>query len=159
LFFMAAAATSNVKQKVVLFCLGPLLLMLSSHVAMPERFKHGLVPGEFLLRHADRIRPDTTLVSDNYLMSAVCWFYRRSDVSLLGKAGELDYGVSRAPEKNRLFTLDQFRELVAQPSRRITLITLEKRYRHDKLQLPQPAFVDSDRGFVFAQFYEGSNKK
>jgi 4-amino-4-deoxy-L-arabinose transferase len=158
-FFVAAAATSDVKQKLVLFCLGPLLLMLSSHVAMPDRFKDGLVPGEFLLRHADRISPDTTLVSDNYLVSAVCWFYKRNDVCLLGKPGELDYGVSRAPEKNRLFTIDQFRELVAQPSRRITLITLEKRYTHDKPQLPQPAFVDSDRGFVFAQFYEDPKKK
>ena len=126
---------------------------------MPDRFKDGLVPGEFLLRHAHRISPDTTLVSDNYLVSAVCWFYKRSDVCLLGKPGELDYGVSRAPEKNRLLTLDQFRELVAQPSRRITLITLEKRYRHDKPQLPQPGFVDSGHGFVFVQFYECSNKK
>ena len=158
-FFMAGAATSNVKQKLVLFCLGPLLLMLSSPVAMPDRFKDGLFPGDFLLRHADRISPDTTLVSDNYLVSAVCWFYKRSDVYLLGKPGELDYGVSRAPEKNRLLTLDQFRELVAQPSRRITLITLEKRYRHDKPQLPQPGFVDSGHGFVFVQFYECSNKK
>ena len=158
-FFMVAAATSDVKQKLVLFCLGPLLLMLISHVAMPDRFKDDLVPGEFLLRHTDRISPDTTLVSDNYLVSAVCWFYKRSDVCLLGKPGELDYGVSRAPEKNRLFSLDQFRELVSQPSRRITLITREKRYRDDKLQLPQPAFVDSDRGFVFAQFYDDPQEK
>ena len=158
-FFGVAAATSDVKQKIVLFCLGPLLLMLSSHFAMPDRFKDAVVPGEFLLRHADRISPDTTLVSDNYLVSAVCWFYKRSDVCLLGRPGELGYGVSRAPEKNRLFTIDQFRELVAQPARRITLITIEKRYRHDKPQLPQPAFVDSDRGFVFAQFYEDPEKK
>jgi 4-amino-4-deoxy-L-arabinose transferase len=157
--FVAAAATSCVKQKLVLFCLGPLLLMLSSHVAMPDRFKDGLVPGEFLLRHADRISPYTTLVSDNYLVSAVCWFYKRSDVYLLGKSGELDYGVSRAPEKHRLFTIDRFRELVAQPFRRVTLITTEKRYRHDKPQLPQPAFVDSNCGFVFAQFHEDSKKK
>ena len=157
-FFVAAAATSDVKQKIVLFCLGPLLLMLSSHVTMPDRFKDDLVPGEFLLRHADRISPDTILVSDNYLVSAVCWFYKRSDVRLLGKPGELDYGVSHAPEKNRLFTLDQFRELVAQPSRRIMLVTLEKRYTHDKPQLPQPAFVDRDCGFVFAQFYDDSKQ-
>jgi len=157
-FLVTAAATSDVKQKLVLFCLGPLLLMLSAPVAMPDRFKDGSAPGEFLLRHADRISPDTTLVSDNYLVSPVCWFYKRSDVCLLGTPGELDYGVSRAPEKNRLFTLNQFREMVAQPSRRITLITVEKRYRHNKDQLPQPAFVDSDRGFVFAQFYEDNKK-
>jgi 4-amino-4-deoxy-L-arabinose transferase and related glycosyltransferases of PMT family len=159
LFFVAAAAVSDIKQKLVLFCLGPLLLMLSAPVAMPDRFKDGLVPGEFLRRHADRIIPNTTLVSDNYLVSAVCWFYKRSDVCLLGKPGELDYGVSRAPEKNRLFTIDQFRALVAQPSRRITLITTEKRYQRYNLQLPPPAFLDSDRGLVFAQFYEDANKK
>ncbi|WAC08139.1 MAG: phospholipid carrier-dependent glycosyltransferase [Thermodesulfobacteriota bacterium] len=152
-FLVSAAETSGVKQKLIWFCFGPLLLMLSSEAAMPERFKYGLVPGEFLLRHANRISPDTTLVSDNYLVSQVCWFYKRSDVCLLDTPGELEYGISRAPEKNRLFTLDQFRELVAKPSRRITLIILEKRFRHMD-QLPQPAFMDRDRGFVFAQFYE-----
>lgn len=156
-FFVAGIVTSDVKRKLVLFCLGPLLLMLSVPVAMPDRFKDGLFPGEFLLRHAGRISPETTLVADNYLVSGVCWFYKRSDVRLLGKAGELKYGVSCAPEKNRLVTINQLRDLIAQPSRRITLITNKKRYNHAMSQLPQPDFVDSDRGFVFAQFYGDSN--
>jgi 4-amino-4-deoxy-L-arabinose transferase len=154
LFSGVAVIASGFKQKMAWLCLGPLLFMFSSQFAMPDRYKNAHTPGEFLLRHADRIRPDTTLVSDNYLVSAVCWFYKRSDVCLLGNPGELKYGVSRAPEKNRLITLERFRELVAQPSRRITLITSNKRYEKYKLQIPKPAFLVSDSGLVFAQFYE-----
>jgi len=158
-FFVAAGVTSDIKQKLVLFCLGPLLFMFCPHFAMPDRFKAGIAPGEFLLRHIDRIKPSTTLVSDNYLVSAVCWFYRRSDVCLLDKAGELKYGISLESSKNRLFTIDQFQKLVSQPSGCITLITENKRYVEYKHLLPKPAFLDSDYDFVFAQFYEDPKKK
>ena len=158
LFFVVAAATSDFKQKLVLLCLGPLLLMLSLHFTLPDRFKAGIAPGEFLLRYVDRIQQNTTLISDNYLVSAVCWFYKRNDVCLLGKAGELKYGVSYKDSRNRLFTIDQFRKLVAQPSGCATLITENKRYTKYKHLLPRPAFIDSDYGFVFAQFSEDCKK-
>jgi hypothetical protein len=67
--------------------------MFCAQFVVPNQLKDGKAPGEFLRQNRHRVRPDTTLVSDNYLASAVCWCYKRRDVFLLGRSGELAYGL------------------------------------------------------------------
>lgn len=96
--------------------------------------------------------------SSNYLTSAVCWRYKRSDVFILGRSGELTYGLGYNDSKQRLLDIEQFRELITKVSYkgRITLITSTKRYREYKQLLPKPIFEDIDFGFVFAEFATGN---
>ena len=89
-------------------------------------------------------------------LRAVCWFYKRCDVYLLGRVGELDYGLGYNDSKHRMLNLAQFRTLISKNhgSGPVTLIAGAKNYQDWKQNLPEPRIEDSsgDNGFVFAQY-------
>ena len=146
--------TVNYREKLILYCLVPALFMFSAHFIMPDQFKAGAAPGRFLLRHSDMVHPDTILVSDNYLVDSVCWFYRRDDVYLIMKGGELGYGLSYNDSKQRLLTFDQFKKLINKYSgmNHVILIMSAERYEEYRHLMPKPALEDINCGFVFARF-------
>jgi len=154
LFLLCASRAANFRKKLAYFAIGPTVFMFCAQFVMPNQFKDGKAPGEFLRHNWHRVCPDATLVSDNYLASAVCWCYRRSDVFILGRSGELTYGLGYDDSKQRLLDIERFRELITKGSgkRCITLITSTKRYAEYGRLLPKPVFEDVDRGFVFAEF-------
>ena len=149
-----AREATDLPTKLVLWCLGPVLLMFSSHFVMPKRFAHGKTPDEFLLHSQRRVHPDTVLVSDNYLMPAVCWLYKRTDVFVIDRGGEFAYGLGYDDSKHRQISVDQFEDMVDTNSGTglIALITSTKRYAEYKKLLPTPVFEDIEQGFVFAEF-------
>ena len=160
-FLVLALKSSDSRRKLVLYCAAPLLFMFTAHFLLPDKVKEKIAPGEFLLHHADRIRPDTTIVSDKYRVSAVCWCYKRNDVYLLGEGGELSYGLNYPEARHRLLTLDQFRDLITKKSWNgcVTLITSKSRYLEYQHLLPKPVFADMDGYFVFAQFTNHDERK
>lgn len=153
-----ARETARLPSKLVLWCLGPVLLMFSSHFVLPNRFAYGKTPEELLLRSESRIRPDTVLVSDNYLTPAVCWYYKRTDVFVVDRGGEFSYGLGYDDSKHRLLTVDQFAEMTNAGSGTgpIVLVTSTKRYVEYKKLLPTPVFEDVNQGFAFAEFAAGN---
>ena len=157
LLLLHAREAENLQKKLALWYLGPVLLMFGSHFAWPNRFVSEKTPNEFLLHNASRIHPDTVLVSDNYLTPAVCWCYKRTDVLLIDRSGELTYGLGYDDSKRRLLDIDQFKKLVNNSSMKggIALITSTKRYTEYRPLLPKPVFEDMDSGFVFAEFVAG----
>ncbi len=154
LLLILARDATRLQRKLVLWCLGPVLLMFNLHFAVPDRFLYGKSPNEFLLRNASRVHPDTVLVSDNYLTPAVCWCYKRTDVFLVGRGGELTYGLRYDDSRQRLLDIDQFEKLIETSTGKecIALVTRTKWYAEYRRQLPKPVFEDIDRGFVFAEF-------
>ena len=154
LFLLCAGRAANFQKKLAYFAIGPAVFMFCAQFVMPNQFKDGKAPGEFLRQNWHRVRPDTTLVSDNYLASAVCWSYKRSDVFPLGRGGELAYGLGYDDSKQRLLDIERFRELIAKGSGkgRITLIIRTRLYAEYGGQLPKPVFEDVGHGFVFAEF-------
>jgi 4-amino-4-deoxy-L-arabinose transferase len=85
---------------------------------------------------------------------AVCWFYKRCDVYLLNKGGELGYGLSYDDSKNRRLSISQFRDLVGTTSGKGNVILIMKTGKfseYDSL-IPKPSFKDMDACFGFAQF-------
>jgi 4-amino-4-deoxy-L-arabinose transferase len=157
LLLLHARDTENLQRKLILWYLGPVLLMFGSHFAWPNRFVSHKTPNEFLLHNASRIHPDTVLVSDNYLTPAVCWCYKRTDVLLIDRGGELTYGLGYDDSKLRLLDIDQFKKLIDNSSMKggIALITSTKRYTEYRQLLPKPVFEYIDSGFVFAEFVAG----
>jgi 4-amino-4-deoxy-L-arabinose transferase len=157
LLLLHARDTENIQRKLILWYLGPVLLMFGSHFVWPNRFICKKTPNEFLLHNAIRIHPDTVLVSDNYLTPTVCWCYKRTDVLLIDRSGELTYGLGYDDSKQRLLDIDQFKKLIDNSSRKgdIALITSRKRYREYRQLLPKPIFEDMNSGFVFAEFVAG----
>jgi 4-amino-4-deoxy-L-arabinose transferase len=158
LLLLHASDAENLQRKLALWYLGPVLLMFSSHFAIPERFLYNKTPDEFLLRNQHRIHPDTELVSDNYLTPAVCFCYKRSDVLIVDRGGEFTYGLGYDDSKRRQLDVDEFGSRVsgldpqaANDETRV-LITSMKRYAEYRKKLPKPIFEDIDRNFVFAEF-------
>jgi len=157
LLIQAGRATSYTR-KYAFSCLAPLLLMFSGQFAAPDRLMEKKSPTEFLERHKDKITQNTLLVSDNYLVSAICWSYERTDVSVLGRTGELAYGLGYDDSKHRLLDIDQFKELIRKSAGNecIALFTSPKRYAEYRQLLPEPVLEDLDGGFVFAEFGSGN---
>ena len=154
LFLLHAHDEENIQRKLALWYLGPVLLLFASHFTWPNRFISDDTPEEFLLQNTNRVHPDTVLVSDNYLTPSVCWCYKRTDVLLIDRGGELTYGLGYHDSKQRLIGLDQFKQLIEDSSRKgcLTLITSKKRYIEYKQHLPRPNFEDMGSDFVFAEF-------
>lgn len=150
---LSSLKANGARKKIALYAAAPLIFLFSAHFAIPTQPRSGKAPGDFLLRHADRIRPDSTIVSDRKLVRAVCWFYKRSDVFLYVKSGELAYGLSYPDSKHRLLSADQFKHLVAKGAKgRIVLIAKTTHFRKFRNLIPEPIYLDTDSGFTFAQF-------
>jgi len=156
LLFYAGRAL-DFRKKLAFFAIGPTVLMFFGHFAMPNQVEGVKSPGEFLRQNQYRVNPATVLVSDNDLVSSVCWCYKRNDVFLIRATGEITYGLEYDDSKHRLLDVDLFKELVRKSSGKgsIVLILNTKRYAEYSPLLPEPVFEDVNRGFVFAE-YTGS---
>jgi 4-amino-4-deoxy-L-arabinose transferase len=154
LLLLLARDEENFQRKLILWYLGPLFLMFFSHFVWPNRFIYKKAPNEFLMDNANRIHPDTVLVSDNYLTPSVCWCYKRTDVLLIDRGGELTYGLSCNDSKQRQLDINEFKKLIDgnSGSGRVALITSTKRYSQYKQLLPKPIFENINSGFVFLEF-------
>jgi 4-amino-4-deoxy-L-arabinose transferase len=149
-----ARRQTDARRRLVLCCLAPVPVFFCIAFAVPEKLKAGAMPGNFLVRNAATIHPDTVLVSDDSLAPALGWFYRRDDVYLLGKAGEFEYGLSYDDAKRRWIPGDAFAEFLARHSRPnpVVLILRNNRYDAYRPKLPKPAREIRENGFVLAEF-------
>lgn len=155
LLVLAAKATRH-SAKLMLCAASPALCLAIAPFAVPDRAVTHKSPGDLLLSHAQRVGPESILVADRISVSAVCWYYGRSDVRLLDSAGELSYGVGYGDSEGRLLDLDALRGLIGEyrGTSRVTLVERAERYERHRGDLPAPIFEDRRRGegFVFAQF-------
>ncbi|MCG6879929.1 MAG: phospholipid carrier-dependent glycosyltransferase [Deltaproteobacteria bacterium] len=154
LSFWAVKASKPAK-KLWLYGSACVVLLAGAPCILPDRIFDGKAPGPLLTRNAAKVAPRTLLVSDAYLVHALCWFYKRNNVYLLEKSGELGYGVRHDPNQpSRFLTLKDFGAMVKDHSlkERVILVVEEDRYsRYEKL-LPHPRFLDRADGFVFAEY-------
>ena len=153
---LSARESEHPPRKILLYTAAPVLLMFLAPFILPDVAIERTAPGEFLLDHSHRIQPDTILVTDEDPVGAVCWYYKRNNIYLLGGAGELAHGLSYKDSKHRFLSVDQFNALVSEHrgTGRVTLIAKAGRYKDRKAKLPKPIFEDANGndGFVFAQF-------
>jgi 4-amino-4-deoxy-L-arabinose transferase len=156
LFTLSSIRASILKKKVLLYGVAPILFLFVAPSVLPDSIIETKAPAQFLLRQTHRMRPDTILVSDDHLLRAVCWFYKRSDVFLIGDPGELGYGIRSDGMKDRLLHLEELKKLVFENlgTGRVTLIANARDYNDWKRNLPAPIFEDSNgnRRYIFAQF-------
>jgi 4-amino-4-deoxy-L-arabinose transferase len=149
-----AAKARRPTRKLVLCCAAPVVFMFSVPFLMPDITQERKAPGEFLSRHLERIRPDTMVVSSDDPIRAVCWFFKRQDVFLVGSPGELTYGLQYPDSRHRLLTVEQLRRLIEENSgkKQVILIARSDAYQEYRKQIPKPLFEDHNSRFVFVQF-------
>ncbi len=142
------------QNKLTVYCAAPVILIFISHFIIPQVTAVRKAPGEFLLRHSDKIRSDTIIVSYDDPVRAVCWFYKRDNVYLLMGGGEPEYGLSYDDSKHRLLNAGQFGKLVDENSgkNRVVLISKAKDYKRFRHLIPKSVSEDNNRGFVFVRF-------
>ncbi len=160
-----AGRAADYTRKFFILALGPLALMLISPFVTPDQLLDQKAPVKFIEQNKDKISTQTILISDNYLTPAVCWSYKRTDVSILDRTGEFTYGLSydesskKPPllsfdRKTRGLEISQLTKLLAEytGTENVVLITTAKRYIEYCQQLPKPAYETSEGGFVFIEF-------
>ena len=86
-------------------------VILCVQCILPQVFAESRCP-VLTLKTAPPVSPEQILVSFRYPFQAVCWFYGRSDVYMLGAPGEISYGLERPDQKHRLLSMKDFNELV-----------------------------------------------
>lgn len=151
-----AAGVSKPTKKLWLYGSASLVLLFGSSYILPDRLFEGKAPGQLLERHVAKVHADTRLVSDPYVFHALCWFYKRDNVYLLEKSGELDYGIRHDfTQPSRLLTLKDFGEMVKKDSAHkhgVILVIEADRYDRYGDSLPKPVLLDREDGFVFATY-------
>jgi len=85
------------------------------------------------------IEPDTILVGDSKMIHALCYVFKRDDIYLFNRKGELTYGLSYPEAKPRLLNSHQLLALIHERgSRRLVLAMKAPPGDPVKLSLPLP---------------------
>jgi 4-amino-4-deoxy-L-arabinose transferase len=112
-----AIRAKDLKKKIIYFALGPLGCFFAWHAAVPGLVLDAKAPESILMKYADRITPDTMLVSYKNLLTSICWYYKRDNVYIYSKAGELEYGLNKPDSSHRLLSKEDFEAKVKASTR------------------------------------------
>jgi len=156
IFSMFSSNTIGIYRQITLYAIAPLFLFFSVHFAVPQNFRfltrECMDPVGMIRSQQARIKAASIIVSDSYLAPAICWAYKRQDVYILDKAGELSYGLTYPEARHRHIMFADFPYFSDITQGPVTLITEVNDYDVFKHQLPAPFFVLNTNGFVFAQY-------
>ena len=151
--FLGAGGAAPLR-KLVLYAAAPAVALVGFSGISPDLACVGNAPLPLLARNASRVGPDSLLMTSSHLVGALNWQYRRTDVLIVRGAGELAYGIGRAPNDHRLVPIEDFGDFAATYAGqgRLTLFLKEASYAGLEPMLPPPLYQDRASGFVFAQF-------
>ncbi len=150
----AAICRKEIHRRLLLYCVGPMLFMFSWPLIVPAALKAKKTPGAFLLSHATRISDDCVLVAENGLTAAVCWYYGRDDVYILGDRGEYAYGLGYADSGDRLLDIAQLKNMIAEQGKAgcVVLIIQACDYAEYKELLPNPSHEEIYDGLTWIEY-------
>jgi 4-amino-4-deoxy-L-arabinose transferase len=150
----AAIRRKETHKRLLLYCAGPVLFMFSLPLVAPAALKATKAPGAFLRSQTERISDDSVLVAENGLTAAVCWYYGRDDVYILGSTGEYEYGLSYPDSSDRILDIGQFTNRIAkQDEAGCTILIIQARhYGECKEQLPDPSCERTHEDLVWIEY-------
>jgi 4-amino-4-deoxy-L-arabinose transferase len=156
----ASMRTTSCDIKLVLSCAGLAVLLAGVPYILPQQVLYGKAPGSLLADLASRVGPNATLAADGHLAPAVCWYLQRTDVSVVGPAGELAYGASYPDSQHRLLSPEQLRLLAADatPSAPLIIVASREHYTEYSQCLPRPSLLRMEEGFVWAEYGTSSGQ-
>jgi 4-amino-4-deoxy-L-arabinose transferase len=127
-------------------------VMLVISIGIPQRTAESKMPGDFLLEHADKVTPDTILFSDDIMIHAVNWYYRRTDVYMTG-AGESKYGLSFNDSSYRLLEGQQLKQFIDDHLNKEAMVVIHHSDADEKMQAIMPAQAQQSRWGKFVLWY------
>lgn len=84
---------------------------------MPELIYAGRMPGNFLKEQAEAIAPNAIIATDSTLLSSASWYFKRTDIMVVGSPGEAAYGLSQPGASHRHIAFDDFADFIARSER------------------------------------------
>ncbi len=124
MLYMAISA-KDLKKKIIYFTLGPLGCFFAWNAAVPNLVLDMKAPERILMKYAGLVTPDTMLVSYKNLLTSICWYYKRDNVYIYSKAGELEYGINKPDSVHRLLSRKDLEERIQSTPRPKILIIVE----------------------------------
>ncbi|MDY6833010.1 MAG: phospholipid carrier-dependent glycosyltransferase [Thermodesulfobacteriota bacterium] len=154
LFCFWSFRSRTAQTKIFFLGLAPLLLFFVAHYTIPDLTTEVKSPGPILEEYAADISSDDIVIADEDSVRAVCWYLRRSDIYVLGDAGELNYGFGYEDAKDRLLDVEAAAEIIKQHPGKIVLFARVRSVSQWWDQLPQPVFQDQNGpfGYVFRRY-------
>ena len=143
------------RKRMVFYCVAVLTFFFISNFSVPNSAMDRRTPGKLLERNLSRVTPDAILVSNDNVIRAVCWFFKRDDVKVLEKPGEFTYGLKHDPNKpGKFLSVHALKELIRENAgkRPVILVLIQDHYKDYTDQLPAPIFMDNDNHFVFTVY-------
>ncbi|MFC1879909.1 phospholipid carrier-dependent glycosyltransferase [Thermodesulfobacteriota bacterium] len=129
-------------KKIVSFGLAPFLLFLTAHFILPDLVIEGKIPGILLERYSQDIDRDTVVISDKNTVKAVCWYFKRSDVYVLGVGGELTYGLAYEDAAGRTLDMQSAVQMIDSHPGKTVLVARVKNIKRWQDKLPEPVYQD-----------------
>ena len=143
------------RKRMAFYCTAFLTFFFLANFAVPNSAMDRRTPGKILERNLSRVPPDAILVSNDNVIRAVCWYFKRDDVKVLEKAGELTYGLKHDPNKpGKFLNVDALKAIIRENAGKhpVILVLIRDHYENYKDQLPAPIFMDTDNHFIFAVY-------
>ena len=143
------------RKKMAFYCAGILPFFFLASLSVPNSAMDRRTPGGLLERNLSRVTPDAVLVSNDNVLRAVCWFFKRDDAKVLEKAGEFTYGLKHDDNRpGKFLSVAAFKDTIRENAgkRPVILVLTRDHYENYIDQLPAPVFTDADSHFVFVVY-------
>jgi 4-amino-4-deoxy-L-arabinose transferase len=149
---LLSAKNRSLNRRLSLQALSVVAVMFVISIGLPQRTAMSKMPGDFLLEHADKIKPDTILFSDDILIHSVNWFYKRSDVYMTG-AGESKHGLSFSDSSHRLIEGEDLKQFITEHLNKDEMVIVHHSDADAKMQAIMPAQAQQSRWGKFVLWY------
>lgn len=128
---LQAAKAGSADRKLWWFGLGVAAVFVVAHPICPRLAIVKKAPGPFFASVQSLVKPDDMIVCYKNSFAAASWYFKRSDLYMFHKGGELEYGLAKPEAKGRLISIEDFAKLVKDPNRkqRVVFIMQAKRFR------------------------------
>jgi 4-amino-4-deoxy-L-arabinose transferase len=122
---------------------------------LPELVYAGRMPGVFLKEQAPAIAEDTIVATDATLLSAVSWYFKRTDIVLVGNASNYDYALSYADTQHRRIEFADFDAFIEKTERPVAYF--EKFSTTPPTNLPSGASEGAMGRFILYRHYPAND--
>jgi 4-amino-4-deoxy-L-arabinose transferase len=152
---IASARAKRMAVGLELFAVASIALMFSAHFILPKWAAWSRTPEAFVERYARAIDREDQIYSTNYLTPAACWVLKRSDIGILQRGGELQYGLDYSDTKNRQIQISELAKQIDDRTRTrgIILMITDRDYSRYRKYLSEATRTERGAdGFVFLKY-------
>lgn len=144
---------SQVLKKYVLFALAPVLLLFMASFTMPHETLERKALGPLLEEYVHLIDNNTLILSGDDVVRAACWYFKRENIFLVEKAGELQYGLAHDTSRI-LLNPTTAGDLVRRNLGNTLLVASPDEYKRWKQFFPKPVMIDSlgSKGYILLKY-------